>query len=946
MHTTFGGNTQLKSPHGDIIEEFVAAMASAGVHMDRASRGGPHPIADGKMHRADALGKKSKRNAHVWYVLYLDGALPAGAFGDHQAGIEDTWSAKKPSSMTAEEKRDLKDRMKKAAAAKEEARNKMHAHASDQAAGVLKATGKAVVDHAYLAKKGLPVFPGLRVLRSDVRYTVADEEEPKTARAGNLVVPIFSPDAQLAGLQFIGPDGRKLFLKGMKKEGNYHSIGKPPEDANGVILIAEGYATAARLHDATGYLTIAAFDAGNLVPVGKAIRKKYPKARLVFAADNDRMTVAPIENPGVTKAKEAAEAVSGRVSIPVFEDGDITSTDFDDLAQLFGLDRVRDAIEETVNPKAANRFDEGNPPPADYTDYGDFGDYSKEEGAESEAPPVRFGAGPVPLGHDDGVFFYWVPARGQVASLGASGHTGTALVGLAPLHFWEFEFPGRGKDGGVNWTAAANAMMRLCEKQGVFDPSRKVGRGVLIDRGRVVAHLGDRLRVDGETRDLALPNSAWIYTRRAGIALGNATPLSNAEGKALCALLTRLPWAAPDMGKLLAGAISVAAICAALRWRSHVWINGERGSGKSFVMEAIVGKILAGFSIAVQGETTEAGVRQALHGDVLPVIFDEIEGKGTEEDRRRVSKVLALARQASSSNGAPIVKGTVGGSANSYRVRSSFIFASIEKSGTHAADESRIVTLTLNHPGPFETDEGKQARTAEFEKFREDASRLLTDDFGTRLFLRSLSMVDTINKNAETFASAIAKMTGSRRLGDTLAQPLAGWLSLQSTAIISPEVAEERLRSWTWLGGAIERGATEADHEAAFAHLMQSALRLDGGVMRTVDELVSGVTDGTSIAIESRWEEALSRSGIRVKKPDHEDGRTVMVVALNHPVLNELYRGQPFTLKTLHQIPGAKGSKNPVRFAGWAKVRALEIDISHHSGTEKRDNGDDMGQFF
>lgn len=354
MHTTTSGNAQQLSPHGDIVEAFLSAMASAGVNIDRSSRGGPHPVADGKMHRADALGKKSKRNAHVWYILHVDGLVPAGAFGDHQAGIEDTWSAKKPSSMTAEEKRDLKDRMKKAAAEKEAARNRMHAHAADQAASVLKATGKAPADHPYLAKKGLPVFPGLRVLKSDVRYTVADEEEPKIARAGNLAVPIFSPEAQLVGLQFIGPDGRKLFLKGMKKEGNYHSVGKPPEESNGVILIAEGYATAARLHEATGYLTIAAFDAGNLSPVGKAIRKKYPKARLVFAADNDRMTITPVENPGVTKAKEAAEAVSGRVSIPVFEDGDITRTDFDDLAQQFGLDRVRATIEETINPEPVN----------------------------------------------------------------------------------------------------------------------------------------------------------------------------------------------------------------------------------------------------------------------------------------------------------------------------------------------------------------------------------------------------------------------------------------------------------------------------------------------------------------------------------------------------------------------------------------------------------------
>lgn len=901
-------------------------MRSAGVDIDTTSKGGPHPIADGRMHRADALGKKQKRNSHVFYILHMDN-IPAGAFGDLQAGIEDTWCAKKPTTMTAEEKRDLKDKMKKAAAAKAEATAKMHAHAADQATAVLKATGKAPADHPYLAKKGLPVFPGLRIVKQNTKYTVFDEEEAKQARAGNLAVPIFSPTGDIAGVQFIGPDGRKLFLKGMRKEGNYHSIGKPSDDPNGVIIIAEGYATAARIHEATGYLVISAFDAGNLMPVGKAIRKKYPKARIVFAADNDRMTMTPIENPGVTKAREAADAVSGRVSIPQFEDGDITRTDFDDLGQQFGLDAVMDTIEETINPKPDNA--------------------EKQPKVEVDASPDQSlnGGAPVALGHDDGTFFYWVPARGQIATLSASGHTTTALVGLAPLHYWEFEFPGRNK-GGVDWAAAASSLMRECERRGVFDPSRQVGRGVLIDKNRVVAHLGDRLLVDGIENDLALPKSSWLYTRRSQIDLGKASALSDDEGRALCDLLTRLPWAAPDMGKLLAGAIAVAPICGALKWRSHVWINGERGSGKSWVMESVVGRILDGLSVVVQGETTEAGVRQALHTDILPVVFDEIEGKGTEDDRRRVSKVLALARQASSANGAAIVKGTVGGNARSFRVRSSFIFASIEKSGTHAADESRIVTLNLTHPGPFETPEGKFARTHAFERLRDDTANLLAENFGSRLFLRSLALTKTINANAETFASAIAKLTGSRRLGDTLAQPLAGWMSLQTSRVITPELAAEKLKSWTWLGGALERGATEADHEAALSHLFQCSLRLDGGVMRTIDELLFGVLESSQTALDGRWEEALNRNGIRLHKPDGADDRTLLIVASRHPTLDEFFRGQPFTLKTLGQIPGAKRSKNPIRFLGGAKLWALEIDISARGGSEKRVKTDEMGQFF
>ena len=43
-----------------------------------------------------------------------------------------------------------------------------------------------------------------------------------------------------------------------------------------IALIAEGYATAASLHEATGLPVIVAFDAGNLLPVAQAIHKRYP----------------------------------------------------------------------------------------------------------------------------------------------------------------------------------------------------------------------------------------------------------------------------------------------------------------------------------------------------------------------------------------------------------------------------------------------------------------------------------------------------------------------------------------------------------------------------------------------------------------------------------------------------------------------------------------------
>jgi putative DNA primase/helicase len=58
-----------------------------------------------------------------------------------------------------------------------------------------------------------------------------------------------------------------------------------------------------------------AFNAGNLEPVARAIRAKFPKLHIVICADND---VATPGNPGLTRATEAARAVRGFVVAPDF----------------------------------------------------------------------------------------------------------------------------------------------------------------------------------------------------------------------------------------------------------------------------------------------------------------------------------------------------------------------------------------------------------------------------------------------------------------------------------------------------------------------------------------------------------------------------------------------------------------------------------------------------
>ena len=90
-----------------------------------------------------------------------------------------------------------------------------------------------------------------------------------------------------------------MFKRDTAVTGRFHAMGKLGRR----ILIAEGYATAATLHEITGHAVACAFTASNLMPVAEALRKKYPDAVLIIRADDDHTEEG---NPGLTNATAAA----------------------------------------------------------------------------------------------------------------------------------------------------------------------------------------------------------------------------------------------------------------------------------------------------------------------------------------------------------------------------------------------------------------------------------------------------------------------------------------------------------------------------------------------------------------------------------------------------------------------------------------------------------------
>lgn len=184
--------------------------------------------------------------------------------------------------------------------------------------------------------------------------------------AGVFLVPAVDlASGELVNVQSIRParpaDGgpEKLFIKGARKTGTAHLIGSA--DGAAWLLVAEGYATAATCHEATGRPVFVAWDAGNLAHVVRLLRGRFPATRLVVCGDDDRATEARTgKNPGRLKATEAARLAQALAVFP----GDSLpkgGSDFNDLHQAAGLDAVRLVIEGAI--EAAERAQAGEPWP-------------------------------------------------------------------------------------------------------------------------------------------------------------------------------------------------------------------------------------------------------------------------------------------------------------------------------------------------------------------------------------------------------------------------------------------------------------------------------------------------------------------------------------------------------------------------------------------------------
>ncbi len=289
--------------------------------------------------------KYSPRDArYTWKSIKADGERTiASLFYDAKSqGWKDNLKCKKPS------KAEIKERMATAEArAKQVAKEDAEEHVKAAAlAGSLWNDAQPCEKHPYLDCKSVAAH-NLRV--GDWKQINPETGEIDVIAKNALLIPILDRERKIWGLQaiFAKPIGKKTYLKGCTKQGKFFPIGQLKQhDGRPLFILAEGYATGASLHAATGHMVLVCFDVGNVMVVAKVLRERQPDAWIVLAADNDTATKG---NPGLTNAHKVAKEVGGLVAVP-------PPGDFNDLQLAEGREAVASRIFAALEAKSQSDF--------------------------------------------------------------------------------------------------------------------------------------------------------------------------------------------------------------------------------------------------------------------------------------------------------------------------------------------------------------------------------------------------------------------------------------------------------------------------------------------------------------------------------------------------------------------------------------------------------------
>ena len=475
-----------------------------------------------------------------------------------------------------------------------------------------------------------------------------------------------------------------------------------------------------------------AWSCNNFYGAIQTLRLINPRCKIIIATDLDVKKES--RHISIKKAYQCKAKFSNiLIKTPEFEHFDSNHTDFNDLLTV--------SDEETVKNQLAFKK-------SDFTEI-------------------------LLLGYNGTHYYYFNTQTLQLTSLTAAQHTKICLLAIANQQYWgeryRFKYDKEGNETSIaDFDYCIEKMFEEQREMGIFCHQNIRGRGVWIDKERIIVNIGDKQIVDGTFLE-RVPDTNYLYTSQAPLSIDWNNPLTDQESQKIVNLFKKLNYKTPGGHVYLAGFVALSQIFNAIDWRFQLWVTGGRGSGKTEVLK-MMSKLI--FNSEIMQSLTAAGIRQYLMNDAMPMLIDEAE-PNSYESRKRMDAIIELIRQCSSRSSTKSLRGTRDGQALEFNVNSIFCLSSIQPYLPTQADVSRFFVVEMQSGKNIDSTKWPEIQSLFYE----------IENFAPRLFARMVKLLPTIRKNIETIKNLISEseFITEPRLIDQTSSLLGSYFALETS---------------------------------------------------------------------------------------------------------------------------------------------------------------------
>jgi len=546
-------------------------------------------------------------------------------------------------------------------------------------------------------------------------------------------------------------------------------------------------------------------------------------------------------------------------------------SDADDFIRAGKVTELQELIKNAVEIEA----EKSTPPP----------DVKDEESEDTEIiAPFQF------LGFDDRNY-YVLPKNQQIPIRIGRGENVIKnwLFEIASKKWWLNEFSSKKEEGddiktSFNRSDAIDWLRTESYKVGIFDDNRIKGVGVHIDNGSIVLNTGRNLKIGNNKfinyeewkgdnfyirskKTFEIKNKAW--TTKEGVNLWNQLNTFKFEKK--------IDYIA------VAGYLTLAPFSGVLFRRPAIWLTAAPGTGKTFLIEEIIGPAVGGdkFPLITEGLSSEAYIRQNLKKDAIPVIIDEFEAHNKLE-KMLIKSVIKLNR--SSYGDKKSGKGSTGHDPVDFNLKSMFCFGSVSTTLDNEADRSRI------HVCRMKASTGICKAPSDYDGLR------------SRIFKSLKKILDDI----EEIKLIITGIGLSNRMADTYSPLIAGAWNMISDEKIGAGKNPEFIK---YFEEAIYELKTEdqiKDEDRIIERILQQRIRIDSQQELTIAEMLTfrrkDITDENDLNYDIvrkddsiLHDDRIQRYGIRRYYSKEKFKKEVIAFAINSPDIAKILENTPFS---------------------------------------------------